>query len=219
MEAAIAKAVNGFGRLFQPSPAACILDCPGPVNRRAGLMSAAPLMIAGLGNPGARYAKNRHNIGFRAVDAIASRLGVDPAQKKWKSLYGSAKSAAGGELVLIKPQDFMNNSGECVAPAAKFFKIPVSQLLVLHDESELPFGELRFKQGGGHKGHNGLRDLIDQFGDPGFHRLRIGVGRPEDRGLADYLLANFTAEEEAALPPVLERVVEMSLQWIEEQSK
>lgn len=184
-------------------------------------MSGKPLLIAGLGNPGSRYARTRHNIGFRAVDRLAESLGATVDQKKWKSHYVVARWRGVDlerDLVLIKPQDFMNNSGECIAPAMKFYKVAPAQMLALHDESELPFGEMRFKLGGGHKGHNGLRDIIDQGGSADFHRLRLGVGRPEDRGLADYLLAKFSDEQESALPEMLDRALKMIELWIAEQA-
>lgn len=181
-------------------------------------MADLAFLLAGLGNPGSKYERTRHNIGFRVVDRLAADQGASLRDKKWKAEWGRASwtraDGAALELVLVKPQNYMNNSGESVVGAAKFFQIPPERWLILHDECELPFAEMRFKQGGGHKGHNGLRDIIEVGGSPDFHRLRLGVGRPEGKGLADYLLAPFTKEEEARMDDYLARAVQMTYQWL-----
>ncbi len=184
-------------------------------------MADLAFLLAGLGNPGAKYERTRHNIGFRVIDRLAREWGGATREKKWKAEWGrlSFTRPRGDalDLILLKPQNFMNNSGESVGPAAKFFQIPPERWLVLHDECELPFAEMRFKQGGGHKGHNGLRDIIEVGGSPDFFRLRLGVGRPEGRNLADYLLAPFSQDEEAHMDDYLARAAALVRQWLEER--
>ena len=163
-----------------------------------------------LGNPGREYAKNRHNAGFLLADSLtfASSLSW---QKKYKGLYASMDGRH-----YLKPQTFMNRSGESVFQAASFHKIEESSILVIHDELELPLGTLSLKNGGGLGGHNGLRSMRACFGNADFWRLRIGIGRPDHRlpgeggppgsgvGIVDWVLTNFGAEEKETLDRVLE---------------
>ena len=137
------------------------------------------LLLVGLGNPGAEYAKNRHNIGFMALQAIAGRYDFGPFRKKFHGLI--AEGAIGGEKVLaLKPETFMNDSGRSVAAAAAFYKIPPEDIIVLHDEIDIAAGKVRVKRGGGHAGHNGLRSIHAHIG-PDYGRVRIGVGHPGDK--------------------------------------
>jgi PTH1 family peptidyl-tRNA hydrolase len=151
-------------------------------------------LVVGLGNPGARYARNRHNIGFMAVDAIARRHGA----QSFRSRFGGelAEASIGGErALLLKPQTFMNVSGESVGETARFFKILPSEIFVIHDEIDLRAGKLRVKLGGGSAGHNGLRSLDALLG-PDYWRARIGVGHPGAKELVQpYVLQNFPSEE------------------------
>jgi peptidyl-tRNA hydrolase, PTH1 family len=151
-------------------------------------------LVVGLGNPGARYARNRHNVGFLAIDAIARRHGVPGFRSRFKGEL--ADGVIGGERrLLLKPQIFMNASGESVAETARFFKISPSEILVIHDEIDLRPGKLRVKCGGGTAGHNGLRS-IDALIGPDFWRMRIGVGHPGIKELVQpYVLQNFPSEE------------------------
>lgn len=167
-------------------------------------------LVVGLGNPGPRYADTRHNFGFLALDALASRLGADPFRDKFSALTSRASCGA-EEVILLKPQTFMNLSGQSAQPAAAFFKVAVPQVIVLHDELDLPFGEIRLKQGGGHAGHNGLRSLIERFGAPDFLRVRLGIGRPPPtfRDVADYVLARFDAEERPRIPELCDRAADV----------
>lgn len=146
------------------------------------------LAIIGLGNPGRQYQNNRHNIGFRVVDALADHLNAS-----WKSRDHMEVAEAvvnDRKIYLIKPQTFMNSSGK-VIPFLTKQGIKPENILVVHDELELPFGQLKFKMGGSHKGHNGLRSIIGVCGDQ-FGRFRFGIGRPEDRErVPDYVLENF----------------------------
>ena len=151
-------------------------------------------LVAGLGNPGARYARNRHNIGFMAVEAIARRHGAARFRNRFKGEL--AEVSIGGERVLLlKPQTFMNASGESVGEAARFFKLLLSDIIVIHDEIDLRPGKVRVKQGGGSAGHNGLRS-IDALLGPDYWRVRIGVGHPGVKELVQpYVLQNFRSEE------------------------
>jgi PTH1 family peptidyl-tRNA hydrolase len=162
------------------------------------------ICIVGLGNPGSRYDRTRHNIGFRFVDWFADRQGMS-WREKFNGLYGSL-DWEGRKLYLLKPLKFMNLSGEVAAPFLNFHKIDIRHTIVVHDEIELPYGEVRVKNGGGHKGHNGLRDIIKCSGSADFMRIRCGVDRPDHRDVAGYVLAPFSNEEEAGMEDFLQRM-------------
>lgn len=156
-------------------------------------------LIVGLGNPGPGYAGNRHNVGQLAVAELAGR-----ASSSFKNHRANAAVATIGGLVLAKPNTFMNVSGAPVAGLLRFYKIPVERLIVLHDELDIPFDSVRLKFGGGHAGHNGLRDIMAATGTGDFTRVRIGIGRPPGRQpAADFVLKDFSAEERAVLPNLL----------------
>jgi peptidyl-tRNA hydrolase, PTH1 family len=166
-------------------------------------------LVVGLGNPGKKYESNRHNVGFMAVDEFARAQSPADFRDKFSGLF-SRGSASFGDVALLKPLTFMNLSGDSVQPCAAFLKIAPSEIIVIHDELDVPFGEVRIKFGGGHAGHNGLRSLIDRLGTPDFIRVRVGISRPpaEFRGdVADYVLANFDSSEKAELPKVIEKAV------------
>ena len=166
-------------------------------------------LVVGLGNPGKKYAANRHNVGFMALDAMAG----DVSGLAWKEKFSGI--FARGELFgqcagLLKPMTFMNLSGDSVQPAMAFTKASVSEVIVVHDELDVPFGEVRLKVGGGHAGHNGLRSILERAGSPDFVRVRIGIGRPPPgfRGdVADYVLNDFDPSEKAELAAILARAV------------
>lgn len=165
-------------------------------------------LVVGLGNPEKKYARNRHNVGFMVLDSLASDLGAPEWRDKWKGRTTKLASTEGADVTLLEPMTFMNLSGESVQPAAAFSKASPSEILVVHDELDLPFGDVRLKVGGGHAGHNGLRSIIECLGSPDFARLRIGIGRPVAgfRGdVADWVLSNFDGVEAAQLPDVLDR--------------
>jgi peptidyl-tRNA hydrolase, PTH1 family len=151
-------------------------------------------LIVGLGNPGPRYQGTRHNAGFMVLDRLAETIRVSADRTKFASLYGEG-SWLGEQLVLLKPQTFMNLSGRAVADAARFYKVPPANIIVVHDELDLPFGQIRLKEGGGHGGHNGLRSIIAELGSADFIRIRIGIGRPDKGSAEKYVLAPFPAEE------------------------
>jgi PTH1 family peptidyl-tRNA hydrolase len=163
-------------------------------------MPGTPLrLIVGLGNPGAEYARTRHNAGFWLVDELARRYrGSFRAESRHQGEL--ARVAIGdADIWLLKPTTFMNRSGGCIAAVCGFYKISTEQVLVAHDEIDLPVAAVRLKQGGGHGGHNGLRDTIATVGD-GFWRLRLGVGHPGSREqVVDYVLRRAPAEEDALL--------------------
>ena len=153
-------------------------------------------IVIGLGNPGRKYERTRHNAGFMAVDEIASRLRFDLSAEKYHALVGKGR-IDGEEALLAKPQTFMNESGRSVRAALRYTTAGVADLIVVHDELDLPLGTVRVKVGGGHGGHNGLRSIIDHLGSPEFIRVRVGVGRPAI-GLdpADYVLSTFLPGEQ-----------------------
>jgi len=161
---------------------------------------AAIQLVAGLGNPGAKYEQTRHNAGFWFVDAVARGYNaVFRAESKFKSELARC-TIAGNDCRLQKPMDFMNRSGLPVASVAAFYQIPRTAILIVHDDLDLPPGTVRLKQGGGHGGHNGLRDLIPHLGGNDFLRLRIGIGHPGHRDdVVGYVLKAASREERAAI--------------------
>ena len=170
-------------------------------------MSDTPLLIAGLGNPGAQYARNRHNAGFILADEIHARYKFGPWKTKFDGLL-SEGSLAGRKTYLLKPQTFMNLSGDCVGPALRFFKLPLTALVVAHDEIDLAAGKIKVKTGGGDAGQNGLRSITATLG-PDYRRVRIGIGHPGDKDrVSGHVLANFSAEEIAWLKPLVMAMVE-----------
>ena len=153
-------------------------------------------LLVGLGNPGGKYCKTRHNAGFLVLDEILSRAGVGWQGKKFDADYARA-SVCGVDCLLLKPQTFMNLSGRSVAKAIQFLKVEMTDLVVLHDDIDIAFGRVRARQGGGHGGHNGIRSILAETGADNFGRIKLGVGRPESGrpDVADWVLAEFTAEE------------------------
>lgn len=168
-----------------------------------------PALLVGLGNPGREHRGNRHNVGFMALDEIARRAGVALSTQRFRGALGSGRFA-GRRVVLLQPETYMNVSGESVGPAARFFKVSPEDVVVLHDEVDLPFGRLQVKDGGGHGGHNGLRSVISGLGSNAFCRIRIGIGRPANSRIptASYVLSNFYPEEERELEEVLWKVAD-----------
>lgn len=167
-------------------------------------------LVVGLGNPGKKYERNRHNVGFMALDAWARRLPDVTFRSKFSGEYAKVAHPTLGDVHLLKPQTYMNESGDSVQPAAAFLKIGVDEIIVLHDEIDLPFSDVRLKRGGGHAGNNGIRSLIERCG-PEFARVRIGVGRPPPtfRGeVADYVLTDFSGEEKPQLQSMIDRAIE-----------
>ena len=165
-------------------------------------------IIVGLGNPGISYRMTRHNIGFLAVDRLAKANRTPIRTKRFKSLFGTGWIDS-QQAVFVKPMTFMNRSGEAVGGATNFFGSTIEDLLVLHDDLDLPFGRLRFKQRGGDGGHQGVRSIIDRMGGNNFLRLKIGIGRPPP-GMdpADYVLEVFDKTEQPELDGILSQAAE-----------
>ena len=165
-------------------------------------------LIAGLGNPGPEYAATRHNIGFMVVERLAEKAGIALKRRGHQGIYGTGR-LAGREVTLLLPQTFMNRSGASVGSAYRSLGLQPGDLIVVHDEIDLPFGRLRIKVGGGHGGHNGLRSLCAVLGDSGFVRLRLGVGRPHPGGdVSAHVLSRFNAAERAELADFIDQAAE-----------
>ena len=177
---------------------------------------AADFLIVGLGNPGRQYLKTRHNAGFRALEALADRLSCPVDRGKFQGLLGQC-THEGLKLVLLMPQTYMNLSGNSVAQAARFYKLPPEQVIVLCDDISLEPGRLRVRAEGSAGGHNGLKSIIAQLGSQSFPRVKIGVGaKPHpDYDLAAWVLSNFTKEEEKLLSGVIERGAQAALEIID----
>lgn len=166
-------------------------------------------LLVGLGNPGSKYAGTRHNAGFWFVDAVVARYHAD--LRKSARFFGESAEITAGRTTLrvLKPTTYMNESGRAVAAAVRFYRLPIETVLIAHDEIDLPPGAVRLKRGGGHGGHNGLRDIIPALGSPDFARLRIGVGHPGDKdAVIGYVLNRASAEEKARIDEALERALE-----------
>ena len=167
-------------------------------------------MVVGLGNPGREHENNRHNVGFMVADALRLETGWPDFRQKFSGLF-TRGPLEGQDVALLKPQTFMNLSGDSVQPAAAFFKVAAQQIVVIHDELDLAWREMRLKVGGGHAGNNGVRSLIERLGDPDFVRVRVGIGKPPAgfRGDgADWVLSNFDPIERAELPDMIARAVD-----------
>ncbi len=163
------------------------------------------LLIVGLGNPGAEYRRHRHNVGFMAVDAIHDRHGFAPWRRRFQGEV-SEGTLAGEKTLLLKPLTYMNESGRSVQAAAQFYKLAPADIVVIHDEVDLPPGKTRMKTGGGTAGHNGLRSIGPAIGE-GFRRLRIGVGHPGVKeAVPHYVLHDFSREDQAWVEPLLEAI-------------
>jgi len=167
-------------------------------------------LIVGLGNPGAEYASTRHNIGFMAVDALAGREGFS---SKFHGLVANA-SIEGEKVILLKPQTFMNLSGKSVQAAMAFYKIAPENVIVMHDELDLPLGKIRIKKGGGANGHNGIKD-IDQMVGPDYWRIRLGIGHPGMKEqVHGHVLSKFSSEETQEVEKVLKTLsAQFALFW------
>ncbi len=180
------------------------------------------MIVVGLGNPGDRYQGTRHNVGFAVVELLAERWGRPVFREKFSGRLAQVEAPRGGgaaeKVYLLEPLTFMNLSGQSVAPAARFFKQAPSDVLVVHDELDLPFGRLQLKEGGGSGGHNGLKSVTEHLGTPNYRRLRVGIGRPPANfryEVADFVLERWSPSEAEALPEVLVRAasaVEMLLE-------
>ena len=161
-------------------------------------------MVAGLGNPGETYKKTRHNTGFMVLDEVAKAFSISYDKKKFDVVFGLGV-IENVEVVLAKPQSFMNRSGPPIRHLADYYRIQCEDMLIIHDDIDLAFGRIKIKEKGGHSGHRGLKSLIDTFGKGDFARLRIGVGRSEALSVTDHVLSKFSLEEETLLDEIITR--------------
>ncbi len=174
------------------------------------MLSAAVALIVGLGNPGPEYEETRHNAGFWFVEQVARQQGEQfRLESKFKGEITKVV-IKGQQVWLLKPNTFMNRSGQSVAALARFYKIPLENILVVHDELDLPPGTSRIKQGGGHGGHNGLRDIVAQMGGKEFMRLRVGIGHPgNSKQVSNYVLSRASADDQRLIEESLADALEV----------
>ena len=170
-------------------------------------------LIVGLGNPGAEYKNNRHNIGFMLVDKLAHRWGIDMARKKFQARYGGGMCGF-ENVVLLKPQTFMNRSGGSVLEAMVFYKTDLDDLLVIYDDLAIELGTIRSRSKGSAGGHNGIKDIINRFSTDDFSRLRIGIGGPKFGNTVKHVLGNFEEDEVPMLNRVLDKSVDAVEYWV-----
>ena len=165
----------------------------------------SPYLIAGLGNPGVTYRHNRHNIGFMVVDGLAESNHITLSRVEQHALIGKGR-ILDDPLILVKPQTYMNESGRSIAPLIRFYKIPLSHFIVIHDDLDLPFGTIRLRPGGGSGGQRGIESIAAKLGTRDFNRLRVGIGRPPGRmDPKDYVLHDFDPKDVELLPELLAR--------------
>jgi PTH1 family peptidyl-tRNA hydrolase len=170
-------------------------------------------VIVGLGNPGAKYAGTRHNIGFEVVDYLAKGPGCSPAREKFEAFVAELKE--GDETVLlVKPLTFMNLSGRSVRAIVDFYKLPIEQVLIVCDDFNLPLGKLRIRMKGSHGGQNGLRNIQEQLGTDAYARLRIGVGQPAPGDAVDFVLSKFRPGERQAVEDAVALAAQAALVWV-----
>lgn len=171
-------------------------------------------LIVGLGNPGAKYANTRHNLGFKVIDRLGSDIDGSSRERFQGQLLETTRSDE--TLVLLKPLTFMNNSGQSVAQVARWYKIPPERMLIVFDELDLPFGTIRLRPKGSAGGHNGLASVLEEIGTAEVPRLRIGIGRPVRGSTVQYVLSNFFEEERKHVPEIVDRAAAIALTWLDE---
>lgn len=171
-------------------------------------------LIVGLGNPGKEYAGTRHNCGFMVIDRLASKLNVDVDQNKFKGLYAKVKYH-GEDIILLKPQTYMNLSGEAVIAAMNFFKIDIDDILVIYDDLDMPVGKLRLRKTGSAGGHNGIKNIIAHLNSQDFKRIRVGIDRHKYMNVADYVLSRFSKVESEAIEQGIENAANAVLDYLD----
>lgn len=185
--------------------------------RRGGTGGGDRVLIVGLGNPGAEHAATRHNVCFDVAEELARRWDLGKPRRKFNGLLYEGRSPGGPRVAVLLPQTFMNGSGDSAGPARGSLKVPLDRIVVLHDEIDLPFGEIQVRQGGGLAGHNGLKSLKKGFGDPEFWRVRVGVGRPDSTDpeiVSAYVLGRFR-EPRAEVEALVAAAAEETERWVE----
>jgi len=192
-------------------------DFLGRLGRSSGAAESggARYLVAGLGNPGKPCEGTRHNAGFEVIDRLAAAVGAEVKKKKFAALVGEAQ-VQGRTLLLIKPQAYMNRSGQAVAAAMGFYRLPLERLLVITDDAALEPGRLRLRAKGSAGGHNGLADIIEKVNSQDFARLRVGIGQSGGGDMADYVLSRPPAKEREILDRAIETAVQAALCWITE---
>jgi PTH1 family peptidyl-tRNA hydrolase len=178
------------------------------------MTSETSFLLVGFGNPGREYIHTRHNIGFMLMDRIAVRLNAQGMKLQSKAIVISSLYE-GRKLIIAKPQTYMNLSGQSVQGLLHFYKLPIENLLVAHDDLDIPFGTIRIRPGGGPGGQRGMADTIDRLGTKEFPRLRLGIGRPPGRmDPKDYVLQDFSKEDQKFLPEVLDRATDAAFEFV-----
>ena len=179
-------------------------------------MTDNTFLIVGLGNPGREYTDNRHNVGFMLIDRLSIRLNARLTRMQAKALVGTV-NYEGYKIILAKPQTYMNLSGQSIQGLARFYKVPLENMIVAHDDLDLPFGTIRVRPGGGPGGQRGVASNIERLGTKDFRRLRIGIGRPPGRmDPSDYVLQNFAQTDSILLSEILDRASEAILTFVSE---
>lgn len=180
------------------------------------MAESPPVLVVGLGNPGPTYARTRHNVGFMVADLLAERMRSAFKLHKKSGADVATGRLSGRAVILARPRCYMNESGRQVGPLAKFYSVPVGDLVVIHDDLDLEFGRIRLKQGGGEGGHNGLRSIATVLGSKDFQRVRWGIGRPPGRqDPAAYVLQAFGAREREEVPTICEQAADATELLIE----
>lgn len=172
-------------------------------------------IIVGLGNPGEKYSRTRHNFGFMVIDRFAQQIGSECNQKKFQSLFCKVTKGQ-EEIILLKPQTFMNLSGIAVKEVVDMYQCQLQNLMVIYDDLDLPLGKIRIKREGGYGGHRGIESLGTYLGSADFSRLRVGIGRPAAGNPRDYVLSAFSKEEEPIVTKVIEKASQALTTWISE---
>jgi len=171
-------------------------------------------VIVGLGNPGRKYKETRHNAGFMVIDELLNRNGWNLNKTKFDGQF-TMEIFEGNKVILLKPQTYMNLSGESIRPLMDFYEAAAEDLIVIYDDLDLPAGKIRLRQKGGHGGHNGMRSTIDHLGTKDFNRIRVGIGRPDGpMPVIDYVLGKFTNEEQIRVDESIERAAEACEDWV-----
>lgn len=185
-----------------------MVNHPDNTGQNTPVLQEAPFILVGLGNPGREYRGNRHNVGFMTIDRLSEAFAIKIGKVQAKALVGSGQWE-GRKIILMKPQTYMNLSGDAIGSLLRYYKVPLAQLLVAHDDLDLPVGVIRLRPGGGSAGQKGVASTIHKVGTQNFPRLRIGIGRPPGQmSAADYVLQDFSKADQEIINPTIDRAVE-----------